>query len=262
MRANLDRCPGKEAIKNCYLITGDVKTAINEANRTLRQLDDRFRTSSGNYNPVFRQVQQDYDPIFFTDSALSCPELPAELRAKLLAKAAACWYMVRHPDYYPRGAGVHLGNPNMTFNRSMSIPMYATLLQDHPQAKVVLDDMAGFVKWLSGYNITPAGGVFRDSTHYTTYGPSVFMTTAAISLRNAGYDLDQWTPLKELGEYFVGIESPPTYPRHSRLPAAMQKTKFRVLPSFGNSTRCAGVAERIACWPTCLRTAILLLPER
>ncbi len=234
LKASLDRCPGRDAIKDFYLITGDANTAEADAARLLNQMDGRFRTAIVGYNPVFRQIQSDEALLFYADSCLSCASLPAELAAKIRAKSAAIWYMTKHPDYYPRGAGVHLGNPNMTFNRSMGIPMWATLLQDHPEAKAVLDDMAVFTKWLSGYNITPAGGVFRDGTHYSTYGPSLFMTKAAIALRNAGYDLDQWLPLKELGSYFVGIESPPVLPRAKNLPKALQELKARHLPAFGN----------------------------
>ena len=235
LRANLDRCPGRDAIKDYYLITGDAGTAGADATRLLRELDNRFRDASINYNPFFRQIQPDEGPIFFADSCLSCKSLAPELREKIRAKCAAVWYMTKDPDYYWRGSGVHLGNPNMTFNRSMGIPMWATLLQDHPQAKAVLDDMAGFTKWLSGYNITAAGGVFRDSTHYSTYGPALFMTKAAIALRNAGYDLDRYSVFQELGDYFLGIESPPALLRASTMPPQMRAMKARHLPAFGNS---------------------------
>lgn len=235
LKANLDRCPGKDAIKNYYLITGDAATATADADRVIAGLDARFRDASQAYVTVFRQIQSDESLIFLADSCLSCKTLPAAVREKILAKSAAVWYLTKHPDYYPRGAGVHLGNPNMTFNRSMGIPMWATLLQDHPQAKAVLDDMAVFTRWLSGYNTTAAGGVFRDSTHYSTYGPSLFMTKAAIALRNAGYDLDRWPVFTELGQYYTGIETPPALPRATNMSKEMQATKLRHLPAFGNS---------------------------
>jgi hypothetical protein len=234
LKANLDRCPGKAQIKDYYLLSSDPTRLQQEADRAMRNLDDRFRMGLEGYNPVFRQVQNDYEPIFLADSVLSAPNLPNDQREAIRAKAAACWYMTTHPDYYPRGAGVHLGNPNMTINRSMGFPLYATLLQDHPNAKAALDEMAAFTKWLTGYNITPSG-VFRDSTHYTTYGPALFITSAAIALRNAGYDLDRWAPITELGQYFTTLESPPTHIRSRLMSEAYRAKLYRVLPSYGNS---------------------------
>ena len=40
-------------------------------------------------------------------------------------------YMMAHPDLNPRGAGVHLGNNNMSINRSCALAYYAGDLPDH-----------------------------------------------------------------------------------------------------------------------------------
>lgn len=236
LKANLDRCPGGEAIKNFYLLTGKPETARADATQLLKALDDRFNSAISAYTPGFRQIQPDEGLIFLADSCLSSKTLPVATREAIRAKCAAQWHLTMHPNYYPRGAGVHLGNPNMTFNRSMGIPMWGTLLQDHPRAKAVLEDMAGFTKWLSGYNITPGGGVFRDSPHYTTYGPALFMTKAAIALRNAGYDLDQWPVFAELGRYFTSLESSPAKVRNKTYSPEFRARPVRHLPAFGNGS--------------------------
>ena len=88
----------------------------------------------------YRQTQMDYEPVFLADSALACHELPADLRQQLRANIAAMCYVLSNPDFSPRGAGVHMGNPNMAINRYMSFPMYAALIEDHPIAKSSIAD--------------------------------------------------------------------------------------------------------------------------
>ena len=234
IKANLDRCPGKEAIKDFYLLTGSEERARADAERLLKELDDRFRSASRAYTPGFRQIEADEPLIFTADSCLSAKSLPPELRAAIRAKCAAIWHLTMHPNYYPRGAGVHLGNPNMTFNRSMGIPMWAALLQDHPRAKPVLEDMAAFTRWLTEYNVTPAGGVFRDSPHYATYGPALFITKAAIALRNAGYDITTSPAFADLGRYFTSLESSPAPLRLKTIGGDWRGRQMRHLPAFGN----------------------------
>lgn len=249
LKANLDRCPGKELIKNTYLISGDPQRAIGEANEAVSLLThNRFPPMLAYYQSHYRQTESDYAPVFAADSALTCKELPADLRRSLRAKIAAMCYLLTNPDFNPRGAGVHMGNPNMAINRAMSLPLYATLIADHPLAKKWLNEAATYTKWKSAYNTTSGGGVFRENPGYATYGPMVFLSTAAIALRNAGYDLDRWKPLKNVGRYFTDFETPPTIPRGKFgefQRAALANRKIRVLPGFGNGNDVIGGQVRM-----------------
>ena len=242
LRENLDRCPGRDQIKDYSLLTGDTKTALEEANRALGGLEGRLH-SLDFFWTHYRQTQMDYDPVFYADSALACADLPADVRQRIMAKVAAMCYMLTNADFNPRGAGVHLGNPNMSINRFMGMPLYAALIPDHPRAKQWLDDAAGYVKWKIASNVTAAGGTFRENPGYATYGPSLFCTSAAIALRNAGYDLDRFEPLKDWGRYFEAIDTPPTAPRgqyRQGLIDWLGGRKVRVLPGFGNGPDVAG----------------------
>lgn len=243
LKANLERCPGRAVIADTYLISGDPAKAVAEADRAIASVDSRFSQALPFFMTHYRQNQFDYDAVFAADSALACKELPADRREVLRAKLAAICYMLTAADFNPRGAGVHMGNPNMAVNRFMGMPLYAVMIQDHPKAKEWLDEAAVYVKWKTSYNVTSGGGTFRENPGYATYGPTIFLTTAAIALRNAGYDLDRFEPLKDIGRYFTDIETPLTAPRgiyrddHKKWLAGR---KVRVLPGFGNGSDVAG----------------------
>jgi hypothetical protein len=242
LKANLARCPGAEQIKDFSLLTQDADTALAEANRALAALDGRLR-SLDYFWTHYRQAQMDYDPVFYADSALTSRDLPEELRRRIMAKTAAMCYMLTNADFNPRGAGVHLGNPNMAINRYMGLPLYTALIPDHPLARQWLDEAARYVKWKISFNVTSGGGTFRENPGYATYGPSLFCLAAAIALRNEGYDLDHFEPLKDWGRYFEAIDTPPTPPRGQYRPALMDwlgGRSVRVLPGFGNGPDVAG----------------------
>ena len=243
LKANLNRCPGKDQIKNFSLLTGDLKSAIADAHQAIEYMDNRMSQCWPYFWSHYRQSQMDYDPTFFADSALACKDLPADLRKQVQARAAAVCYLLANPDFNPRGAGVHLGNPNMAINRYMSLPLYAALIADHPRAKTWLDDAYTYTKWKTASNVASGGGTFRENPGYATYGPTLFIGAAAIALRNAGYDIDRFAPLKEWGNYFEAIDTPPTAPRgqyRKWITDWLAGKKVRVLPGFGNGPDVAG----------------------
>ena len=51
LKANLDRFPGREAIKDFYLLTGKPETPTADATRLLKGLDDRFNSAISAYTP-------------------------------------------------------------------------------------------------------------------------------------------------------------------------------------------------------------------
>jgi hypothetical protein len=247
LRANLDRCPGKERIKDTFLLTGDPTKAVAEGKLAVAALDSRLRGLDF-FCTHYRQAQFDGETAFYADSALSCNRLPADLKEAIRAKVAAMCYMLTTADFCPRGAGMHMGNPNMAINRYMGMPLYAVIIQDHPLAKTWLDDAAVYTRWKASLNVTSAGGAFRENPGYATYGPSIFLSTAAIALRNAGYDLEKWEPLKDIARYFNDIDTPATRPRGMWRKDHLESLagrKVRVLPGFGNGADVAGGQTRM-----------------
>ncbi|MHC4885607.1 MAG: hypothetical protein ACYTGH_11035 [Planctomycetota bacterium] len=240
LKANLDKCPNGEALKNHYLISRkdeDVKRPLGRVKSEARHKMNAFDC----YVPHFRQFTADMGFLFPADTVLAWPKLPAADRKRIRAQMAIGAYLQTNANFLPRGAGVHLGNPNMAINRTVGIALYGRMLPDHPMAKTWMDDAARYVKWSISHDVTPAGGQFRECPGYATYGPTVFLTIAAAALRDAGYDLDDFQPLKDMGQWFIDVATAPTGPRgwkckHKILThkAHIGDRKMRVLPGFGN----------------------------
>lgn len=246
LKANLDRCPGRQQIKDFSLLTGDAATALAEAKRADHWLNECFRLVGRIFYSHYRQTQNDYEAVWLAESALASPAVTGELRQRLRAKIAARCYLLSNADFNPRGAAVHMGNPNMAVNRFMGLPLYAQLIADHPRAKTWLDEAYTYAKWKTSFNVTSGGGTFRENPGYATYGPTIFLSTAAIALRNAGYDIDAFEPLKDIGRYFRDIETPACPPmgianmnRGGHVEAQAGR-HVRVLPAFGNGQHIAG----------------------
>ncbi len=157
LKANLHRCPDGEKLKNHYLISGTDQDAETALTRTMQRAENRM-SGFDCYVPHFRQFQNDMGFLFSADTALAWPTLPKETRQKIRAKMAIVAYMLTHADYLPRGAGVHLGNPNMAINRTLGITLYGRMLPDHPLTKRWLDDASKYLKWSISHDVTPAGG--------------------------------------------------------------------------------------------------------
>jgi hypothetical protein len=246
LKANLDRCPGQEALKEFSLLTGDPRTAKQEALRALQGLSARQNLLDW-YMTHYRVTQNFYEPAFLADSALASPAVPDEVRQKLLANVAFFCYLWSCADFTPRGAALHMGNPNMPINRFMALPLFAALIPDHPQAKAWLDESYAYLKWKVSSNIASGGGMFRETLPYATYGPSIFFTTASIALRNAGYDIDRFEPLKEFGRYLNAVDTPATTVRgrpHDRL-VGLNGRQVRVLPGLMRGSDVAGGQSRM-----------------
>ncbi len=246
LKAAGTRCPGWAAIQSYSLLTGDAAAAEAEGRRALQRLTEQQGVLNW-YMTHYRQTQNAYEPAFLAESALASPALPDELRRRLRANLALFCHLWSHADFVPRGAAMHMGNPNMPINRFMALPLFAALIPDHPQAKAWLDESYAYLKWKVAFNIGSAGGMFRETLPYATYGPSIFFTTAAIALRNAGYDSDAFEPLKDFGRYLNAVDTPVTAVR-GRPPdrlVGLNDRQVRVLPGLMRGSDVAGGQSRM-----------------
>jgi len=124
------------------------------------------------------------------DEVLALPSLDPEQRARLRSDIAALCYAISEPDFNPRGAMVHLGNPNMPINRFCALPFAAALIPDHPMAKTWLDVSAEYLRYKLSMNVAPGGAWGELITYYGASAPHVMQ--AACVLGNSGR-LDQST---------------------------------------------------------------------
>ena len=241
LKANVEKCPDPDALKSHYLINGDTKS-IESTLRRVRVVSKNRLNGFNCYVPHFRQFQNDYELISLIDTVLAWPDLPAEDRKILRARMAIMAYKLTNANYLPRGAGVHLGNPNMAINRTLGITLYGRMLGDHPMARQWLDDAYEYLKWSISHDVTAAGGQFRECPGYATYGPMVFIAIAANAMRDAGYDIDRFAPLKEMAQWYIDVATAPTTPRgwqgnkyfKDRFDRYVNDKLVRVLPGLGN----------------------------
>jgi len=225
IRAALDQHPEKAALSKLFTVDGKDETGAANAKTTL----DGFKTGRGgdDWNIFgltgYRQTYQ-FPWLVYADSALAWPKLPPEQRAEIRRFLALHAYLFSEPDYNPRGAGVHLGNPNMPIGRTEVLSLIVPLLPDHPMYKYWLGQLKDITTFRIASNTEP-GGAWFEPPIYQMYGPTRALVLAQIALRNAGA-----ADLSKEGWHKAAL----TYDANLTLPEARTKG-WRPFPGMGNS---------------------------
>ncbi len=226
LKQSLAQHPDREALGKFYLFSGNpadaersAKTAING---TLGQMG-----YLGNWNVPglshYRQSQGFGGITIYADDALACPTLDAKLRKELRRALAFGAYMISEPDLNPRGVGVHLGNNNMTVNRTCPLIYFAGLLPDHPQYAYWMKTGADFVRFkLATHNSWD--GANLECPTYQLYGPNRFLDEAVTIIRNTGGS-----------DYAPYIAANVRYLANLTMPDARVDGR-RLIPGMGNSS--------------------------
>ncbi len=224
VKATLDQHPERELLQQLYLINGDPKAAQASAERAI---SDLRHNHSNNFNVFglshYRQAEN-YGLTIYAEDALSCPTLPPATRAELRRLLALHANLLSEPDFNPRGAGVHLGNPNMPVNRTEALALTASLLPDHPRYGYWMDQIKRFTQFKLA-SMTEPGGAWEEPPVYQMYGPTRFLSLAQMILRNGGFG-----DLAKLGYHTRTLE----YDANLTMPDPRYKG-FRILPGMGNS---------------------------
>lgn len=118
------------------------------------------------------------------DEVLASQHLAPQERARLRAWIAACCYALAEPDFNPRGAMVHLGNPNMPMNRFCGLTFAAALIPDHPEARRWLEVSRQYLRYKLAMNTAPGGGWSESLTYYMAAASHLMQ--AAMVLHNGG----------------------------------------------------------------------------
>jgi hypothetical protein len=156
------------------------------------------------------------------DEVLSSARLTEEQRAALRAYLAAACYVMSSPDFNPRGAMVHLGNPNMPINRFLGLTFAAALIPDHPRAKDWLDVSAEYTRYKLAMNTAPGGGWSELLTYYGASAPHLMQASAV--LQASGRMTDSLAELAALPGSFPLYLLTPKDPRFGA----------RMLPCWGH----------------------------
>jgi hypothetical protein len=221
----LDQHPEKDLLLKLYLFDGKEATAKANAEQAIRG----FQSGRGgaDWNVVgLSEYGQTYQYLWtiYADSALACPTLPADLRSQLRRYLALYSYLLSEPDYNPRGAGVHLGNPNMPIGRTSALGLMAALIPDHPMHRYWMAQYKAITAWRLATNTEP-GGAWFEPPIYQFYGPTRALTLAQILIRNAGFG--------DLTKEFWH-KAALTYDINLTMPDARFKG-WRIFPGMGNS---------------------------
>ena len=156
------------------------------------------------------------------DELLASRHLTNEQRRTVRAHLAALCSMMSEPDFNPRGAMVHLGNPNMPINRFLGLPFTAALIPDHPRANEWLDVSADYVRYKLAMNTAPGDAWSELISYYM--GAASHIMQASLVLQKSGR-LDP-----QVARLAAGAGMFPLYllaPRDPRFNA-------RVLPGWGH----------------------------
>ena len=224
LRKSLDGHPEKAALSKLYLFNGKTEAAVASARRVLKGLDKPYGSPwkvfglPGYMQPYFRAWMP------HAEDALACPDLPADLRAKVRRHVALWAHLYAEPDYNPRCSGVHLGNPNMPIGRTLALVPFAAVLPDHPRHEYWMSQMKAWSQFRLAINTTPGGAWFEPPT-YQMYGPTRALTIAQVLLRNGGFG-----DLAALGYHGRVLE----YNANLTMPDPRYKG-WRILPGMGNS---------------------------
>ncbi len=188
LKKTLAQHPDREFLGSFYVFSGKPEDAVAHAESAIDGILSQMGYLGNWYVPGlshYRQAQSFSQCTPYADDALACPELPAELRQQLRRALALGAYMMAEPDLNPRGAGVHLGNNNMSMNRTCTLAYFAGLLPDHPRYRYWMDQVTGFVR-LKFTTHFAVDGTNLECPTYQLYGPLRFMDDAATIIHNTG----------------------------------------------------------------------------
>lgn len=224
LQKTLAQHPDREVLAKFYVFSGKVEDAIAHAKQAVGAWVGQADTGNWHVSGLshYRQTQflSRFAPL--SDDALACPELPADLRRDLRRALAASAYLLSDPDLNPRGAGVHLGNNNMSINRTCIQPICAGLLPDHPLYAYWMRQGSEFLHYKIATYITPDGAAIEPGT-YQLYGPLRHLADAVTVVRNTGGP-DLVRPLLANSWHLANLTmSDPRYEGR------------RILPGMGNS---------------------------
>lgn len=229
-----DQHPDAAFLKTWYLFSGDPQDAIKHAQRVIEGLKHPYQE-----NDLFLAGLSNYRKSQFlaftclAEDALACPELPADLRQELRRRLALYAYITSDPDFNPRGAGVHLGNNNMTINRTLALSYFAGLLPDHPLYSYWMGQVRAFAQYKYATQFAP-DGVNIECPSYSLYSPFRTLNVTQNILRNRGIaDLGKEEYHSRYLRWLSNLTMPD--PRWQS-PQPVPGIGLRIIPGMGNSS--------------------------
>ena len=226
LRKVVDQHPDAAFLKKWYLVSGKTEDAVAHAQRVIDGLKKPYNESDFYLSGLSNYRKSQF--LAYTDlaeDALACPNLPPDLRQELRRRLALYAYVMSDPDVNPRGSGAHLGNNNMTINRTLALTYFAGLLADHPMYGYWMDCIRAFVKYKYGTEMA-VDGPNIECPSYALYSPFRTENISQNVLRNRGvHDFGPEGYHAGFLRWLSNLSMPD--PRHKGL---------RIIPGMGNSS--------------------------
>jgi len=169
-------------------------------------LGGEFRSGLATPQAHYRQAQNDAGVAAACRNALA-KDLTQDARERLCAKIAARCYMLSDPDFSARGAGVHLGNPNMPINRGSGLALFATLLPTHPRYAQWIKESASFIDWKLAHNTAPSGAWIEEMGYQQAAVPHLVRALTALKAAGEAPESAIRTAA-EIHKYMLALISP------------------------------------------------------
>ena len=225
LKVGMDEHPDKEDLRNWYLFSGKEADAVRHAEAVIAGLNSAFGHADFFHAGLshYRQSQR-YAIVLLAEDALASRRLPMGLRRDLRRLLALYANLLSEPDFNPRGSGVHLGNNNMTINRTLALTYFAGLLHDHPRHPFWMDRIRRYVQFKFATQTSP-DGPWIAAPAYQLYSPTRTMNVTQNVLRNLGaHDFSNEGYLFATLRYLAYLTVPD--PRFNNR---------RIIPGMGNS---------------------------
>jgi hypothetical protein len=225
IKQNLAAHPERALLEKLYIIDGKPETAAANAKRALDAFTQAGRSTDwqivglSSYYTTYHHLWTVY-----ANDALAWPGLPADVRRQLRRHLALYAYLFADPDFNPRGAGCHLGNPNMPIGRSLALATVAPLIPDHPRYAYWMEQLRSMTAFRL-YSNTEPGGAWFEPPIYQFYGPTRALNLAQLALRNCGF-----ADLSAEGWHKAAL----LYDANLTMPDVRFKG-WRIFPGMGNS---------------------------
>jgi hypothetical protein len=187
LKKTLAQHPDRAMLEKYYVFSGNIADAERNGKQVVNHILSQ-QQGLGNWSVYglshYRQSES-LTGTHWADDALACPDLTPERRKEIRRALAVGAYLLADPDLNPRGVGIHLGNNNMSINRTCALAFYAGLLPDHPRAKYWMNQVTAHVRYKLATQ-TGWDGPFIECPTYQLYGPIRFLDDATTIIRNTG----------------------------------------------------------------------------
>ncbi|MBS3764105.1 MAG: hypothetical protein KGZ25_12475, partial [Planctomycetes bacterium] len=246
LRKSIEKNPDRDVLQSYYVFSGQTEDAVRHGKQFLgwiRRKKSQWHVTGLSH---YRQAGQ-LKRAHLAEDALACPDLPEKMRDEIRRYLALWSYLLSDPDFNPRGAGVHLGNNNMTINRTMALGYFASQIPDHPRSGYWMDRLQRYTRFKLATQTAP-DGTWVACPNYQLYGPTRFLDAGINILRNTGtVNLTESDYHGDTLRYLANLTMQDPRFGNLRIIPGMGNSGDRVTPIFGLAMRAAaGDDEELA----------------